>query len=121
MKEFTKAIKKKGWKLKEIAVRWGLTARRLSQIAAEPSALHLDALSGLPGNPDDPYNFDDFEELFASKSPVDVSSMILAAAIKHKWTDKQILDLADSIISAIRLAEATRMLNKNILVKIVKK
>lgn len=34
--------------MKDVAARWGVTPRRLSQIAAEPKQKDWDALAGLP-------------------------------------------------------------------------
>lgn len=48
MNELTKQIKAKGWKSKEVAERWGVTPRRLSQIAGNPTQKDLDAVAGLP-------------------------------------------------------------------------
>ena len=41
-------IKDKGWKIKEVAERWELTPRRMSQILADPSYKEIDAIYGLP-------------------------------------------------------------------------
>ena len=38
----------KGWMLKEIAERWGVTARQLSRTAQAPKQRDLDAVIGLP-------------------------------------------------------------------------
>ena len=48
MNEFTKQAKAKGWPMKAIAERWGVSPRRMSQIAAEPKQKDWDALNGLP-------------------------------------------------------------------------
>ena len=48
MHYFTASLQKRGWKSKEVAERWGITAVRMSQIAAKPSQLHVDAVNGLP-------------------------------------------------------------------------
>jgi hypothetical protein len=48
MYEFTKQAKKKGYQMKEIASRWNVTPRRMSQIASDPKAKDWDALEGLP-------------------------------------------------------------------------
>lgn len=48
MYEFTKEAKKKGYQMKEIARRWNVTPRRMSQIAAAPKDKDWDALKGLP-------------------------------------------------------------------------
>jgi hypothetical protein len=48
MYEFTKQAKKKGYLMKEIASRWNVTPRRMSQIASDPKAKDWDALEGLP-------------------------------------------------------------------------
>ena len=43
-------IKAKGWKIKEVAERWSLTPRRMSQILGDPSRMNIDAIYGLPKN-----------------------------------------------------------------------
>lgn len=48
MNEFTAKAKAKGWSMKAIAERWGVTPRRMSQIATEPKQKDWDALEGLP-------------------------------------------------------------------------
>lgn len=48
MKPFTKSIRDKGWTMKAVAARWGISPRWLSQIAANPSQRDLDAAAGLP-------------------------------------------------------------------------
>lgn len=48
MSEFTNWAKVRGWKMKEVAKRWGVTPRRMSQIAADPKQKDWDALNGLP-------------------------------------------------------------------------
>jgi hypothetical protein len=48
MKAYTTQIKSKGWKMKEIAERWGVTPRRMSQISANPKQKDWDAMQGLP-------------------------------------------------------------------------
>lgn len=48
MNEFTAKAKAKGWAMKAIAERWGVSPRRMSQIAAEPKQKDWDALMGLP-------------------------------------------------------------------------
>lgn len=48
MNEFTKAVKAKGWQMQEVAERWGVTPRRMSQIAKAPTQKDWDALYGLP-------------------------------------------------------------------------
>ena len=53
--KFLKAeIKRKGWKIKEVATRWGVTPRRMSQILKNPSYMHIDAIDGLPNRPGQP-------------------------------------------------------------------
>ncbi len=49
-KEFKRVIKSKGWMMKDVAERWELTPRRMSQIAKKPSLVHWDAIYGLPEN-----------------------------------------------------------------------
>ena len=48
MKPFTEAIKIKGWKLVDLAERWGVSKREMSNIAANTSEKEWDAVNGLP-------------------------------------------------------------------------
>ena len=48
MNDYTAKAKAKGWSMKAIADRWGVTPRRMSQIAADPKQKDWDALEGLP-------------------------------------------------------------------------
>lgn len=48
MTDFVKALRRKGWSAKEVAERWGVTPRRISQIGNKPSRKDWDALAGLP-------------------------------------------------------------------------
>lgn len=48
MSEYARQARAKGWTMKEIAERWGLTQRQLSNIGNAPSQIHWDALAGLP-------------------------------------------------------------------------
>ncbi len=48
MTDFVKALRLKGWSAKEVAARWGVTPRRISQIGEKPRRKDLDALAGLP-------------------------------------------------------------------------
>lgn len=48
MSEFAKQARAKGWTIKDLAERWGITPRRLSQIAKAPSQRDWDALAGVP-------------------------------------------------------------------------
>jgi len=48
MNDFTEKAKAKGWRMKAIAERWGVSPRRMSQIAAEPKQKDWDAINGLP-------------------------------------------------------------------------
>ena len=45
---FTDEVRKKGWKMKDLAFYWGITPRQMSNIAKDPTQLHIDALNGLP-------------------------------------------------------------------------
>jgi len=45
---FTAEAKRRGWKMKAIAIRWGISPRQMSRIAKKPSQRDLDALNGLP-------------------------------------------------------------------------
>jgi len=112
MKEFARELRKKGWTQQAVADRWNITLGRVNQISANPTTRDQDALRGLPGNPDDPYNLDDIDDLFAAQAPTEVSSLILAASHKYKWSNAQVLALADDITSQICLAESTRRMNR---------
>lgn len=48
MTEYVKQLRAKGWKAKEVAERWGVSPRRISQISEKPSRKDWDALDGLP-------------------------------------------------------------------------
>jgi hypothetical protein len=45
--EFTRKVKAKGWTLRALAVRWGMSSKHLSTIAANPRPHHWDALAGI--------------------------------------------------------------------------
>jgi len=47
MNKFTEQAKAKGWRMKEIAERWGITQRQMSNIASSPKQRDWDALEGL--------------------------------------------------------------------------
>lgn len=48
MTDYVKQIRAKGWTAQELARRWGVSPRRISQIGNSPSQKDLDALAGLP-------------------------------------------------------------------------
>ena len=48
MNKLTQQIKAKGWLMKEIAERWSITPRQMSNISKEPKQVHFDAVEGLP-------------------------------------------------------------------------
>lgn len=48
MTQFVRKIREKGWSAREVAARWGITPRRLSQIGKAPTQRDWDALAGLP-------------------------------------------------------------------------
>lgn len=48
MNLFTTAVKRKGWLMKTLGKRWGLSARQMSNIAKDPKIIHWDALAGIP-------------------------------------------------------------------------
>jgi len=48
MNEYTKQAKAKGWSMKAIAERWGVSPRQISNIAGDPKKKDWDALNGLP-------------------------------------------------------------------------
>lgn len=103
MKEFSKKIREKGYTLKSLAARWELSPVRIGQISTNPSRLHLDALAGLPGDPDDPQNLDDFEDHMANKSPADVCSVLFSGAKKYGWTHADLYTLAEEITSTLQM------------------
>jgi len=47
MYKFTETAKDKGWRMVDLARRWGVTPRQMSRIAANPDQRDWDALSGL--------------------------------------------------------------------------
>lgn len=47
MSEFAKKAKAKGWSMKALAERWGISARQMSNISNSPKKIHWDALEGL--------------------------------------------------------------------------
>lgn len=46
--DFRQAAEDKGWRMSEIAERWGITPLSLSRQTREPDQKTLDALGGLP-------------------------------------------------------------------------
>ncbi len=48
MNKFTEQAKAKGWTMKAIAERWGVSPRQMSNVAASPKQKDWDALEGLP-------------------------------------------------------------------------
>lgn len=48
MTEFVKQLRAKGWTAQELAIRWGVSPRRISQIGNDPQQRDWDALAGLP-------------------------------------------------------------------------
>jgi transcriptional regulator len=48
MTDFVKALRLKGWSAQQVAKRWGVTPRRISQIGKNPRQKDWDALNGLP-------------------------------------------------------------------------
>lgn len=48
MTEFVNQLRAKGWTAQELAKRWGVSPRRISQIGAAPTQKDWDALVGLP-------------------------------------------------------------------------
>ena len=48
MNLFTKAAKAKGWKMQDLAERWGIKPRQMSNVAGSPKQIHWDALTGVP-------------------------------------------------------------------------
>jgi len=109
MKELTKKIKDKGWRLKDLAARWKLSIRRLNQIADDPQPLHLDAVAGLPSNLPGNVDFDDFSEIVAGKSSQDLAMLILVATKKYGWTDEQTRQLIEDMTVLLDYAEFARM------------
>ncbi len=45
---FTTKAKIQGWRMQDIAERWGIKPRQMSNIARSPSQRDWDALAGLP-------------------------------------------------------------------------
>ena len=48
MNKFTEQAKAKGWSMKAIGERWGVSQRQMSNIAKDPKQKDWDALEGLP-------------------------------------------------------------------------
>ena len=48
MTDFVKKLRAKGWTAKELAERWGILPRQISNIGNNPKKIHFDALAGLP-------------------------------------------------------------------------
>jgi transcriptional regulator with XRE-family HTH domain len=48
MTDYVKQLRAKGWTAQELAKRWGVSPRRISQIGSSPSTKDWDALAGLP-------------------------------------------------------------------------
>lgn len=48
MTEFVKQLRAKGWTAQDLAERWGVSPRRISQIGNAPTQKDWDALAGLP-------------------------------------------------------------------------
>lgn len=48
MTEYVKALRAKGWSAQDLAERWGVSPRRISQIGNAPTQKDWDALAGLP-------------------------------------------------------------------------
>ncbi len=46
--QFTKILKEKGWRLKDVAARWGIQPRQMSNVAKSPKQRDWDAVAGLP-------------------------------------------------------------------------
>ena len=49
--EFHKTARRKGWRLVDIGVRWGVSERQMSRVANNPSQKDIDAVHGLPEKP----------------------------------------------------------------------
>jgi hypothetical protein len=47
MTEYVKQLRAKGWTAQELAKRWWVSPRRISQIGANPTQKDWDALAGL--------------------------------------------------------------------------
>lgn len=54
MTEFVKKLRQKGWTAQEVAKRWGVSPRRISQIGNDPQWKDWDALAGLPDKVSEP-------------------------------------------------------------------
>ena len=48
MNKFTQKAYELGWKMKDIANRWDISPRQMSNIAKNPKTKDYDALNGLP-------------------------------------------------------------------------
>jgi len=65
MKEFTEQVRAKGWSMKLLADRWGVSPRQMSNIASNPQQIHLDALNGLP----EIYDYQVGDTIFVTDGP----------------------------------------------------
>ena len=48
MTNYVKRLRAKGWTAQELAKRWGVSPRRISQLGKKPQQKDWDALAGLP-------------------------------------------------------------------------
>jgi len=48
MTDYVKELRGKGWTAKEVAKRWGVSPRQISNIGKNPTRKDWDALAGLP-------------------------------------------------------------------------
>ena len=46
--DFHEKAKEKGWRLEDIAKRWGISVRQMSRVANNPKQKDIDAVNGLP-------------------------------------------------------------------------
>lgn len=53
-KVFHKKARERGWRLEDIAARWGISVRQMSRVANNPKQRDLDAVNGLPSNRAEP-------------------------------------------------------------------
>lgn len=47
-KYLKKTIKEKGWRIKDVGSRWGVSPRRMSQMLSNPNDRLIDSVHGLP-------------------------------------------------------------------------
>lgn len=89
MNDFTKQVKAKGWKMNQLAERWGVTPRRMSQIAKDPSRKDWDAIAALPAVG----NRLDLAERMKAAGMQTVDQMVAGLTANPLLLQKEVVDL----------------------------